>query len=215
LKKPTEKQSKKLLQQNANSREAILAAALKAFARYGFDGASLPKIAQMAEVAPPLIHYYFQSKDNLWRETVDHSLGELRRESSAIQSATRALAPLDRLRALLQVITHFAARCPDHFSMIIAEARSESDHFAWVQENYTGVLFGDVVAILEAAKSEGLIKDVAIEHLAFMLIGGILIYFSIKPPLPKDKDLGQLADEYTDEIFKIFMEGVAVRKVVA
>lgn len=210
MKKPAKTKSTKAPQQSQNAREAILDAALTAFARYGYDGASLPKIAQIAQVAPPLIHYYFGSKDKLWRETVDHSLGELRRESSAIQSATRALGPLDRLRALLQAITHFAARCPDHFSMIIAEARSESDHFAWVQENYTGVLFGDVVALLEAAKREGLIRDISVEHLAFMLIGGILVYFSIQPPAPKDKDLGQLADEYTDEIFKIFLGGVAV-----
>ena len=212
MKKPAKTKSTKAPQQSGNAREAILDAALTAFARYGYDGASLPKIAQIAQVAPPLIHYYFGSKDKLWRETVDHSLGELRRESSAIQSATRALGPLDRLRALLQAITHFAARCPDHFSMIIAEARSESDHFAWVQENYTGVLFGDVVSLLEAAKREGLIRDVSVEHLAFMLIGGILVYFSIQPPAPKDKDLGQLADEYTDEIFKIFLDGVAVTK---
>ncbi|RYE57225.1 MAG: TetR/AcrR family transcriptional regulator, partial [Rhizobiaceae bacterium] len=65
---------------SVNAKSAILDAALKAFARDGFDGASLPKIAEMAQIAHPLIHYHFGSKDNLWRETVDYALGDLGRE---------------------------------------------------------------------------------------------------------------------------------------
>lgn len=193
---------------NANSREAILAAALKAFARGGFDGASLPKIAKMANVAPPLIHYYFRSKDTLWRETVDFSLGELRRESAAICSATRALAPLDRLRALLQSITFFAARWPDHFGMIMAEARADSDRFAWVQEHYTGVIFADVVAILQDAKDKGMIKDVAIEQLATMLIGGIFVSFTFNQVDAGEADMTQLAEQYTELMFTLLRDGI-------
>lgn len=199
----------------SSSKEALLEAALKAFARYGFEGASLHNISRMAEVAPPLIHYYFGSKDNLWRETVDYSLGELRREAAAIQNATRTLAPLDRLRVLLQAITHFAARCPDHFSMIIAEARSESGRYAWVHEHYTGVLFENVVSILKDARDQGTIKDVDMEQLAFFLIGGILLYFTASPIAAKDKNIHQTADKYTDHLFEIFLEGVSVKKAAS
>jgi len=186
-------------------------AALSAFARGGYDGASMPKIARMAKVAPPLIHYYFGSKENLWRETVEHSLGELRREASAIRNATRALAPLDRLRALLQAVTQFAAHWPDHFVMIIAEARSESGRFAWIQENYTGVLFDEIVALLRDARNGGSIKDVDLEQLAFMLIGGILLYFTVRPDVFRDKDIDMAAAEFTDLMFRMFLDGVANR----
>jgi len=193
-----------------NSREAILAASLEAFARYGYDGASMPRIAKLAKVAPPLIHYYFRSKGNLWRETVDYSLGNLRREAAAILSATRALAPLDRLRALLQAHAHFAANWPDHFFMIIAEARaSDGERFAWVQENYTGILFDDVVAILRDAQQRGHIRDIDIEQLAVLLIGGLLLYFTVYPDRPGDKDRDELADDYTEMMFSVLLDGVA------
>lgn len=195
-----------------SSREAILTAALQAFARYGYDGASMPQIAKLAQVAPPLIHYYFGSKDKLWQETVEHSLGRLRREAAAIRTATRALAPLDQLRAVLQAHAHFAAHWPDHFFMIIAEARSDGDRFAWVQENYTGVLFNDVVAILRDAQQKGQIKVGDIEQLAVLLIGGLLLYFTVYPSLPNDKKLDQLADEYTDMIFKLLFDGIVVKR---
>jgi TetR/AcrR family transcriptional regulator len=211
LNKVPRNRAKALPQQDLSSRDAILSAALKAFAQGGFEGASLPKIAKIAKVAPPLIHYHFGSKDNLWRETVDHSLGDLRREAAAICCATRTLAPLDRLRALLQAIAHFAARCPDHFSMIMAEARSDSDRFAWVQKNYTGVLFADVLKILQDAKDKSLIKDIAIDQVASMLIGGILVWFTIDRAKTTKRDVMKLADEYTDLMFVMLLDGLAVK----
>ena len=192
-----------------SSREAILDAALKAFARDGYDGASMPRIAKLAKVAPPLIHYYFGAKENLWRETVDFSLGELRREAAAICQATRGLAPLDRLRALLQAHTHFAAKWPDHFFMIIAEARSDSERFAWVQENYTGVLFDEVVSILRDARSAGAIRNVKLDQLAITLIGGILLYFTVYPARPEQETIDQVADGFSDMMFDLFLRGVA------
>jgi AcrR family transcriptional regulator len=168
----------------------------------------MPRIAKMASVAPPLIHYYFGSKDQLWRETVEYSLGKLRREAAAIRVATRALAPLDRLRALLQAYAHFAAHWPDHFFMTIAEARLEGDRFAWVEENYTGVLFDDVVQLLKDAKQKGQINDIAINELAVLLIGGMMLYFTIYMHRPTDKSLDEQADDYTDMIFKLLDQGI-------
>lgn len=198
-------------QDGVKSKEAILRAALKVFACDGYDGASMPKIARLAQVAQPLIHYYFGSKENLWRDTVDRSLGELRREAAAIRQATQALAPLDRLRALLQAITQFAARWPDHFVMIIAEARSDSGRFAWINENYTGVLFDEIVAILQDARESGAIQDVDVTQLVPMLIGGILLHFTVRPNLLTDDELDKAAVEFTDLMFKMFLHGLAVR----
>jgi AcrR family transcriptional regulator len=193
----------------ATSRETILLAALGAFARDGYDGASMPKIARLANVAPPLIHYYFGSKEKLWRETVEHSLGELRREAVAIGAATRSLAPLDRLRALLQAYCHFAARWPDHFFMIIAEARSGTDRWDWVQQNYTGILFEDVVAILGEARAAGNIREVRLDQVAITLISGILLYFTVYPTHRPHPDLELAANSYCDQLFEMLLRGIA------
>jgi AcrR family transcriptional regulator len=211
LKKKVSQRYDSVVEDAPKSREAILSAALQTFARYGYDGASMPQIAKLAQVAPPLIHYYFGSKEKLWRETIEHSLGKLRREAAAIQTATRALAPLDQLRAVLQAHAHFAAHWPDHFFMIIAEARSHGERYAWVQENYTGVLFDDVVTILTTARDKGHIRDVNIEQVALMLIGGLLLYFTVYPSRPKDKSVDDLADEYTEMMFKLIYDGIVIK----
>jgi AcrR family transcriptional regulator len=200
-----------LAQATPKAKEAILAAALKVFASDGYHGASMPKIAKLAQVGAPLIHYYFESKENLWRETIAYSLTDLRRDAIAIGNATRALAPLDRLRGFLQTVTQHAARWPDNFVMIIAEVRSDSERFAWAQEQYTGVIFEELRSILQDAKDAGVIKDISIDQLASLLLGGVLVYFTANPALTnnaKPKDLQRIADEYTDMMFDLLINGI-------
>lgn len=214
LKKPSRNSAVTLPKETQRSKEAILTAAQRVFASDGYDGTSMPKIAKRAGVAAPLIHYYFGSKENLWRETVALSLSDLRRDAIAIGEATRALAPLDRLRVILQALTQHAARWPDNFVMIMAEARSESDRFAWVQENYTGVIFREVLSILQDAKDRKAIKDIATDQLAFLLIGGVLVYFTANPIVRDNtnlKELDRISSEYTDLMFELLLEGVVLK----
>ena len=197
-----------------NSREAILAAALKVFASDGYDGASMPKIAKAAQVAAPLIHYYFGSKENLWRETIAYSLGDLRRDALAIVSATRALSPIDRLRVFLQTLTQHAARWPDNFVMMMAEARSESDRFAWAQENYTGVIFDELRSIFQEAKDSGFIKNLEVEQLASLLVGGVLVYFTANPQVAHTTDqkkLDKISADYTSMMIELLQGGILKR----
>ena len=215
LRTSSRKRATSLPEDSPKSKEAILAAALRVFASDGYDGASMPRIAKVAQVAAPLIHYYFGSKENLWRETVAWSLADLRRDALAIGDATRALAPLDRLRVFLQTVTRHAARWPDNFVMIIAEARSESDRFAWVQENYTGVIFEELRSILQDAKDRKVIKNIAIDQLASLLVGGVLVYFTANPEVSNNtdpKDLDRISGEYTDLMFELLLDGISRKK---
>jgi AcrR family transcriptional regulator len=215
LRTSSKNRASSLSEDSPKSKEAILAAALRVFASDGYDGASMPKIAKVAQVAAPLIHYYFGSKENLWRETVAWSLADLRRDALAIGNATRALAPLDRLRVFLQTVTQHAARWPDNFVMIIAEARSESDRFAWVQENYSGVIFQELRSILQDAKDRKVIKNIAIDQLASLLVGGVLVYFTANPEVTNNtdpKDLDRISGEYTDLMFELLLNGIARKK---
>ena len=201
-------------ERSLKARDAILAAALRVFASDGYHGASMPKIAREAKVAAPLIHYYFESKENLWRETIAYSLGDLRRDALAIGDATRSLPPLDRLRVFLQSVTRHAARWPDNFVMIIAEARSDSDRFTWAQEHYAGVVFQELRSILEDARKRNEIKDINIDQLASLLIGGMLVYFTANSEITdnlKPEDLDRISSEYATFMFDVLLDGITIR----
>ena len=206
------KKSSASIDRNHQVRETILAAALKVFARDGFAGASLPRIAAMAQVTPPLVYYYFQSKDNLWRETVDYSMRGILSQATAIRNATRALDPRERLRALIHAFVEFAAHSPEHVVMIMSEAGARSERFHWAQDNYSNVLLTDNLAILDQLKRDGIIRDAPIDQIAFSLFGGILMFFTISQNLPTGKDLDKLSQDYAELVFTMFMDGLAIDK---
>jgi AcrR family transcriptional regulator len=190
------------------TRSAILEAALTAFARDGFDGASLPKIAEIAKVAHPLIHYYFGSKDNLWRETVEYAFGGLIAEATAVEAASRSLSPLQRLRVLVQAFAQFAARYPDHLGLIMAEMRSDSERLVWLRDNYLNAFVKRLTRILKDAQEQKEIKKVPLDHLASILIGSIVLYFSISLEPARKVSSEELANRHAKWVLEVVLKGI-------
>lgn len=61
------------------SKEEILDAAERLFARCGFDGASMREIAQSAGVAQALLHYHFRTKEGLFEAMFARRSGAINR----------------------------------------------------------------------------------------------------------------------------------------
>jgi AcrR family transcriptional regulator len=186
----------------------LLEAALTAFARDGFDGASLPKIAEIAKVAHPLIHYYFGSKDNLWRETVEYAFGGLIAEASAIEAASRGLSPVHRLRVMVQAFAQFAARYPDHLGLMMAEMRSDSERLVWLRENYINAFLARLTRALKDAQEQNEIKKIPLDHLAAILTGSIVLYFSINLEPRKNVKSEDLADRHAKWVLEVILNGL-------
>ena len=53
------------------NRERILGAAEQVFARAGFNGATMAEIAELAGLPKANLHYYFGSKEDLYRAVLD------------------------------------------------------------------------------------------------------------------------------------------------
>ncbi len=190
------------------TKETILEAALAAFARDGFDGASLPKIAEIANVAHPLIHYYFGSKDNLWRETVEYAFGGLIAEATAVEAASRGLSPLHRLRVMVQAFAQFAARYPDHFGLIMAEMRSDSERLVWLRKNYLNAFNGRLARALKDAQEQNEIKKIPLDHLSFILIGSVVLYFSMNLNPPRNVKAEDRADRHAKWVLEVILNGI-------
>ena len=54
----------------------ILEAAEVVFAQYGFKGATTDKISKQAKLPKANIHYYYKTKENLYRKVLEHILNE-------------------------------------------------------------------------------------------------------------------------------------------
>jgi hypothetical protein len=92
--------------------------------------------------------------------------------------------------------------------MIVAEARANSDRFAWLQENYTGLLFEEVVAILDEAAQAGLIREVSRTNLAIILIGSILVHFTFYPSQAAPPANAVASSGFVELLFDLLTRGV-------
>jgi len=97
-------------------RGQIVAAAAAVLGRQGFHETSLKDVAREAGVAPGLLHYYFESKEELLCEVVNSLEREMSREWQ------EAIADIDDpLERIVAALDHAAVRCterPEFFRLL-------------------------------------------------------------------------------------------------
>jgi AcrR family transcriptional regulator len=102
--------------QKEGARERLLAVAARHFAAYGFEGASQRAIQREADVNTAAAHYYFGSKEALYREVVQSHLAGIQAERKRRMDAIPAgCAGRDRLMALV------AAYVGPHIELALSE----------------------------------------------------------------------------------------------
>lgn len=90
----------------SDRRTQVLESALEVFARYGYRKASMDDVAKAADISRPGLYFYFSSKPELFRATVQHSL------ESSVETARLTLADSRQpLRErLIEAFDHWAGR---------------------------------------------------------------------------------------------------------
>lgn len=85
-------------EKRAQTREALIDAAARVFARQGFHGASLDEIAEAAGFSKGAIYSNFESKEDLFLQVLDHHDRQQRASLSGVLARGATLE--ERLRAL-------------------------------------------------------------------------------------------------------------------
>lgn len=100
----------------AHRRKSIVEAARKIFWQRGYARATMPQIAEEAELAPGTLYLYFPSKDALYVELLIEGYDLLaERLEAAVGSGGE---PLDQARALVDAFFDFAKRHPRYFDIM-------------------------------------------------------------------------------------------------
>ena len=87
-------------EQNGNAvRDRLLDAALRLFARKGFEAASVREIVKAADVTRPMLYHHFGSKEGLYLELVERLCATV--ENSILQSMVPQGTQKDRLRSFV------------------------------------------------------------------------------------------------------------------
>ena len=145
---------------------AILEAAEKVFAEAGFGGATMQLIADMAGLPKANLHYYFATKEDLYRRVVQQ-IFEIWLDAAA--SFDNAPGPVEGIGAYIDAKMDISRTHP-HGSKVWA---SEVMHAAPVIQDYLETTLRDWtdgrIAVIQRWIDEGKMQPVNPRHLLYML----------------------------------------------
>jgi TetR/AcrR family transcriptional regulator, fatty acid metabolism regulator protein len=156
----------------ADKRRIILDAAIRVFARQGFNGCRVSDIADEAGVAYGLVYHYFRSKDEvldtLFLERWNVLLEAIR------ETDRQDIEPREKLQQIASFIVDSYRHDPDLMKVIIVEVTRAANsfgqtHLAKISEAYE--LIADIVA---KAQDEGAFKDTITPQFAAMAFYGAI-----------------------------------------
>lgn len=153
------------------ARERILLAAVNEFAKKGFDGASTSGIARKAKVTQPLVHYHFETKENLWRETVGYSFNIVH-DALGTEDDHAGLSPRERFVSMVRRYVWFNAQHPEFGRMILMEGSTAGPRLSWMINDFLRPLYHTLSDALKEGQQEGWAKpDMSVELVTFFLAG--------------------------------------------
>lgn len=145
---------------------AILEAAEKVFAEAGFGGATMQLIADMAGLPKANLHYYFATKEDLYRKVVQQIFEVWLDAASSFDNAP---GPVEGIGAYIDAKMDISRTHP-HGSKVWA---SEVMHGAPVIQDYLETTLRDWtdgrIAVIQRWIDEGKMQPVNPRHLLYML----------------------------------------------
>ena len=142
-----------------DSEEQILAAAIAIFQRDGFDGARMLDIADTAKINKALLHYYYRSKEKLFQSVFNLLFKKLMKEMGDVMDSNASLE--DKIRMFFHKHISFMMLNPYMPGFIISELnRNPQLVINAMKESSQGVHFKGFVTQLKTEIEAGLIQDV-------------------------------------------------------
>jgi AcrR family transcriptional regulator len=201
-----------------DAKERILAVALQEFSAKGFEGATTSAIAKAAGVTQPLIHYYFSSKDLLWKSAVDFFVHRLRWMEGGLNEELRDLDSLAQLKVLARRLVHLACRHPELARLINQEGTQRGPRFSYMVDRLLKPMLGALESAASKAQRDGWLKQVPVEHLLFLWLGAASQLFSapaLAMEMGIDVDAPSTTQQYADAYVEVVFHGLLMQPPAA
>ena len=181
-------------------REKLLASALSAFSRHGFEGVSLRTITTEAGFDVSMIAHHFGSKAELWRAVVDEVAQDheaLRIEINELRSTIRSLEI--RVTAVLDRMIDHLANHPETSMFVTREIWAPSERLGYLVEKLLRPSIETHVSLWREALDAGLIRPINPVVLHFGLFSGVAMILASRSIIAQlgggDIDIAQLKAE--------------------
>lgn len=171
----------------------ILDAALDAFVKKGFSGATVAEIARGAGLSQGALYRYFPSKEDMLRALIRRSVTPVAAHAASLMENAED-DPAGALRMAVSFMGE-AMSDPRRFAvprLIIAEAGNFPELAEFYREEVIEVGLGALQRLIRAGVTQGQFRDVDPQAAARSIIGGLMLHMvwmttfarADDPPLP-------------------------------
>jgi AcrR family transcriptional regulator len=163
----------------AQTKEAILSAALVEFSTYGFETVTNRGVAARAGLTHGLIRYHFATKEEMWRQAVDF-LFERQLRFMEGWRGDGSVDDAEQFRRFVRRFVDYCARHPEHLRIVLQEAVTNSPRFEWLAKKYTRANYDGIVPMLERLIAAGRLPNRPIVSLHFALSASCQNIFALE-----------------------------------
>jgi TetR/AcrR family transcriptional regulator len=174
-------------QRRERTRKKILLSAVRIFAELGFDAASMGTIASRAGMKKALVQYHFETKLNLWQESVNLLWDEMHNLADGLpklENCPSIELEHNQIREAFRAIIRFAKKHPDWVGIMFREAATPGPRLDWLVETHLKKDISDGIKFVTLAQSHDLLPAGSALHILH-IISGALTYILLVAPLTK------------------------------
>lgn len=163
--------ARKLKRDPERTERAILKAARREFAKAGYEGARVDKVAERSKMSKGLIYHYFGSKDELFIAVLEDIYQELREQNEDL--ILDSFEPEEGIRRLIDHTFTYFAENPEFIVLVHSENLMKAQHAK--KSDTIGRMFGPLNArlseLVDRGVQQGLFReDVDITELYISIV---------------------------------------------
>ena len=161
------------------TRDNLLKAATKVFARYGYEGGSVEKISKAAKSFDRMIYYYFGSKEGLFIEVLEETYRRMNDAESKLDLDTAK--PVEALQAVIRFVVGYYRKNPEFITLLNTENLHKGKHISKSMRarEYSSPAIEVIRRVLESGQAQGLFrKDVSARDVYLLIAATGYFYMS-------------------------------------
>lgn len=158
------------------TQKEILDAAEIEFSRHGLKGARISAIAKRARITTAMIHYYFESKEGLYRAVLQRPIDEVQTLVNHLE--LDHLSPEDALIFVIRMAITNEFNNP-YRQMLWFQEASQNQGLYFKQGNWTE-LFERITKVLERGIESGQFRDFDPMLTLTHILGVCIFYFTVQ-----------------------------------
>lgn len=159
------------------TREAILRAATKVFARHGFAGGRIEQISKAAKSYDRMIYYYFGSKEGLFIAVIEDTYRRFNEAEQALVLDTSQ--PLAALEAVVHFVWTYYQRNPEFITLLNSENLLRGKHIAKSARarEYSSPALAITDRVLQAGIAQGLFRAELNARDLYLMIASMAYFY--------------------------------------